>query len=162
MNLPRNDRGAVMVEFGLAVIPFSVLVVLMLEVFLTVTQQHFLEAATQRAAHSISMTGDVSESAVRSNVCSGGLMLYSQTSCEGALKVGIQAVKNTSMPYALTPTGDLNAGAFNSAVPAEAEKNEAILLIRTAIPAPLTGVLADWLVSGSVTRISPYAKPASN
>ncbi len=159
MSFPRDDRGAAMVEFGLAVIPFTVLVLLMLEVFLTVTQQHFLEVATQRAAHDISMSGKVSEEDVTSSVCQNGLMLFSAASCRASLKVGITPVTNGDPPaYALTLSGALNADAFT----VNTGQKDSILLIRTAIAAPLTGIMGPWLASGAVTRISPYAQPAAD
>lgn len=158
MSLPRDDRGAAMVEFGLAVIPFTVLVLLMLEVFLTVTQQHFLDVATQRAAHDIAMTGNVSEEDVTNSVCLNGLMLYSAAGCRAGLKVGIMPVTQGDPPaYALSLSGDLNTSAFT----VDTGEQDSILLIRTAIAAPLTGIMGPWLASGAVTRISPYAQPAT-
>lgn len=155
MPLPRDDRGAAMMEFGLAVVPFVVLVLLMLEVFLTVTQQHVLDIATQRAAHDISISGSVSEDAVLTSVCQNGLMLYSQNSCRAGLKVGIMPVTAASQPsYALTLAGNLNTNAFT----VDTGQADSILLIRTAIAAPLTGIMGPWLASGAVTRISPYAQ----
>lgn len=90
MPFPRDDRGAAMVEFGLAVIPFAALVLLIFQVFLTLTQQHFLDNATQRAAHAMAMSGTVSKQNIKGWVCADGLMLYSQAGCKEELDVAIE------------------------------------------------------------------------
>ncbi|MGQ3676151.1 TadE/TadG family type IV pilus assembly protein [Xanthobacter sp. TB0139] len=153
-----DNRGAAMVEFGFAVVPFTLFVLLMIEAFLSITSQYFLEAATVRAAHEISVHGHVTRDAVVAAVCNGQLMLYSKAGCEANLQVGITPVtKDAPPPYALTSEGELNAGQFTVA-----GGRHDILLVRTALPVPfslpiLKPHLNEWAVAGTVTRVSPYA-----
>lgn len=161
--LLRDETGSAAVETGLMLVPLLILTLTIFEVFVTLMTEQFLVQGTQAAGHEIAMTGTITADAVRAKVCEGGMPFYSQASCLNDLKVGIVPVTSgTTIPDALTASGQLNASAFTVS-----GTSSDILLVRTALEAsgssfPLSLASSRWLVAGAITRVSPYIASAGS
>ncbi|MFG1270765.1 TadE/TadG family type IV pilus assembly protein [Xanthobacter sp. DSM 14520] len=167
-----DDRGSNVVEFGLVLLPFLLVVVTIIEVSLTLVSQQVLDTRTADAARLISRGGisglnaSQAAEAVKNTVCNGTVVpFFSSGTCRANLLIGLQDVTgSTPIPPAITG-GATNSAAFSIT----ATGGSSILLLRTGLVMPAMSTFWNsamnnlgngrrLLTSGAITKVDPYAE----
>ncbi|MFG1298039.1 hypothetical protein V5F50_19795 [Xanthobacter sp. V13C-7B] len=170
----RDDRGSMVVQFAMVLLPLLALMIAVLEATVRFTAQEALNTQTALAARKLSSEGLMTASNasaqtfIRDTVCGGdGIPFLTSAACKSGLKVGILPVTSTTSIPAAVVNGALNSAAFKVTI-----SKTRILLIRTGLDLPEVSWLLDTagsaaaghtlIVSGAIAKLDPYAEYNAN
>lgn len=178
-----GEEGSIIVEFGLLFVPLLVVIVGIIEVALVLFAQQVLHTNTATAARligqgsSLGLSAPDTETALRSAICSGSLILVGSAACQAAIKVDLRVINSSTTPgmYAVVVNGSAAPSIFTDEGAVDDTALGVVngvagdsILVRAVLQLPsLTSFLPDLIsfnggqriiTAGAVVRIDPFAQ----